>query len=248
MSVLVISSGDVKHRHTPLRYVCLVSGVQDILLTSTGLICRDDFDTSIWCCSWVDRSLMHPLASDPAGDPSRDPLPLPELEPEPDEPYELKWLPLDLWSDAEPLPEEEEPDCERHGEGDLAHLCLVGEHTAGEEVEGKPSWGSSSASRPVGRGAVEVEVEADGPVLTVAAALPPVLWRIASFKMYSAFLQLSGGSMWAISRLWSPSQGLLSISFGREPCDDGWGALVHEVCWKGGECVQEAEHNIEAST
>ena len=37
---------------------------------------------------WTDHS--HPLASDPAGDPSWDPLLLPELELEPDEPDELK--------------------------------------------------------------------------------------------------------------------------------------------------------------
>ena len=154
-------------------------------------------------CEWTDLSC--PLALDLAGDPSRDPLPLPKLEPEPDESDELEQLPLDLRSDAEPLPEEEEPDHKQCREGDLVHLHLVGECTAGQEVEGKPSWGSSSASHPVCLGAVEVE--ADGPVLTVVAALPPVLWRIASFKTSSAFLQLSGGGVCARSRLWSPSQG-----------------------------------------
>ena len=74
----------------------------------------------------------------------------------------------------------------------------------GEEVEGKPSQGSSSASHPVCLGAVEVE--ADGPVLTVVAALPPVLQRIAYFKTSSAFLWLLGGEVCARSRLWSPSQ------------------------------------------
>ena len=110
---------------------------------------------------------------DLAGDPSRDPLPLLDLEPEPDEPNELKRLLLDPRSDTEPLPEEEESDCEQHGEGDLACLRLFGKHAVGEEVEGRPSWGSSFASRLVCLGAVEVE--ADGPVLTVVAALPPVL-------------------------------------------------------------------------
>ena len=46
-----------------------------------------------------------------------------------------------------------------------------------------------------------VEVEADGPVLTVVAALPPVLQRIASFKTSLAFLQLSRGRVCARSRL-----------------------------------------------
>ena len=75
----------------------------------------------------------------------------------------------------------------------------------GEEVEGKSSRGSSSTSHPVGRGAVEVE--ADGPVLTVVVALPPVLQRMASFKTSSTFLWLSGGGVCARSRLLSPSQG-----------------------------------------
>ena len=39
-------------------------------------------------CEWTD--LMPALASDLAGDLSRDPLPLPDLEPEPDELNELK--------------------------------------------------------------------------------------------------------------------------------------------------------------
>ena len=145
------------------------------------------------------------LALDLAGDPSRDSLPLPEPEPEPDEPDELERLPLDLQADAEPLPEEEEPDCKQCREGDVACWHLVGEHTAGEEVEGKPSQGSSLASHPVCLGAVEVDV--DRPVPTVVAALPLVLWRMASFKTSSAFLQLSGVGVCARSRLWSPSQG-----------------------------------------
>ena len=126
---------------------------------------------------------MHPLAWDHAGDLPQDPLPLPDPAPEPDEPDELEELHLDLRSDTEPLPEEEEPDCEQCGEGDLVHLCLVGEHAAGETGGGV---GGMPASCLVCLGAIEVE--ADGPVLTAAAALPPVLWRMASFNTSLAFL------------------------------------------------------------
>ena len=53
--------------------------------------------------------------------------------------------------------------------------------TASEEVEGKPSQGSSSASCPVCLGAVEVE--ANGPVLPVAAAATScTMQRISSFN------------------------------------------------------------------
>ena len=67
-----------------------------------------------------------------------------------------------------------------------------------EEVEGRPSRGISSASPLICVGAIEVEV--DGPALTVVAAPPPVLWRIASFKMSSAFLWLLSSRVCAISR------------------------------------------------
>ena len=139
------------------------------------------------------------LASDPAGDPSQDPLPLPDPEPDPYELDELKQLPLDPCMDAELSPEEDKLDHEWDGEGDLAHLCLVGEHTVEEEEVGGPSQGSASASLLNCVGAVEVE--ADGSVLPVMATLPPVLWKIASFKMYSAFLQLSGGGGCVKSKL-----------------------------------------------
>ena len=88
-------------------------------------------------------------------------------KPEPDELDKLERLPLDLRSDAELSPEEEELDRKWCGEGDLAHLHLDGEHTAEEEVEGRPSHGGvlwHLSSNCVGA----VEVEADGPVLTVA--------------------------------------------------------------------------------
>ena len=63
------------------------------------------------------------LASDLAGDPLWDPLPLPDLELDPDELDELDRLPLDPRPDAELSLEEEAPDCDRCGEGDLACIC-----------------------------------------------------------------------------------------------------------------------------
>ena len=113
---------------------------------------------------------------------------------------ELKQLPLDPCSDAKLSPEEDKLDHEWGGEGDLAHLRLVGECTAEkkkrrEDFPGGVLW--HLLSNCVGAG----EVEADGSVLPVAATLPLVLWRIASFKMSSAFLRLGGGSVHAISKL-----------------------------------------------
>ena len=155
---------------------------------------------------WTDSSC--PLAWDHAGDPPRNPPPLPDPEPKPDEPDELEELHLDPQPDLESLPEEEELDCEWHGEGDLAHLHLAGECTMGEtvgEVGGMPSPGHSSASSSVCLGTVEMEAE--GPVLTAVGTLPPVLWRIASFNTSSAFLWLSDGGVCVRSRLLSPNHG-----------------------------------------
>ena len=81
----------------------------------------------------------------------------------------------------------------------MACLRLDGKHTVEEEVERRPSHGGASVSLPICVGAVEVEV--DGPVLTVVVALPPVLRRIASFQTSSAFLQLSRDRVCARSRL-----------------------------------------------
>ena len=64
-------------------------------------------------------------------------------------------------------------------------------------MEGKLGGASVSLLICVG----DVEVEADRPVLAMVAVLLPVLWRIASFKMSSAFLWLSRGRMCARSRL-----------------------------------------------
>ena len=127
------------------------------------------------------------LASDLAGDPLWDPLPLPDPELNPDELDELERIPLDPRPDAELLLEEEEVrDCDRCGEGDLAHLCLEGERTAGREQAGRPRDGIVSASFETWTGAVEVE--AAGITLAILTGLPRVLRMMASFKMSSAFL------------------------------------------------------------
>ena len=78
------------------------------------------------------------------------------------------------------------PDCDRCGEGDLAHLHLEGERTAGREQGGRPHNGIVSALFEMWTGAVEVE--AAGITLTLLTGLPRVLWMMASFKMSSAFL------------------------------------------------------------
>ena len=73
------------------------------------------------------------------------------------------------------------------------------------DIGGMPSLGHLSATHLVCSGAVEVE--ADGPVLTTMAMLPPVLQKISSFSTSMAFLQLSGGGVCVRSRLWSPNHG-----------------------------------------
>ena len=126
------------------------------------------------------------LASDLAGDPLRDPLPLPDPELDPDELDELERLPLDPRPDAELSLEEEVPDCDRCGEGDLAHLRLEGEHTAGGELGRKTSqWNCLSIFRDLdgccgGRGGWIT--------LALLTGLPRVLRMMASFKTSSAFL------------------------------------------------------------
>ena len=126
--------------------------------------------------------LMPVLASDLAGDPLQDPLPLPDSELDLDE-LELERLSLDSCPDADSS-SEEVSDCECCGEGDLAHLHLDGEWTAEEEVSG---GALASFSVCVG----SVEVEADGPALDLETVPPPVLWIIASFKTSGAFLWFS---------------------------------------------------------
>ena len=70
---------------------------------------------------WTDPSCQ--LAWDHTGDPSWDPLPLPDPELEPDEPDKLKELRLDPQLDPEPLPEQEEPDCKWCGEKETWRGC-----------------------------------------------------------------------------------------------------------------------------
>ena len=132
---------------------------------------------------------MPALASDLAGDPLWDPLPLPDLELDPDELDELDRLPLVPRPDAKLSPEEEALDCDRCGEGDLAHLRLEGEHAAGGGLGRRPHNGSVLAFFETWTGAVEVK--AGGSALAVVAAPPRVLWMMASFKMSSAFRWLS---------------------------------------------------------
>ena len=96
---------------------------------------------------WTDR--VPALASDLAGDPLWDSLPLPDLELDPNELDELERLPLDPCPDAELSPEEEAPDCDRCGEWDFAHLRLDGEHTMdGELGEDHAMEVSQHLSRP----------------------------------------------------------------------------------------------------
>ena len=92
---------------------------------------------------------MPALASDLAGDPLWDSLPLPDLElnsNELDELNELDRLPLDPRPDAELSPEEEALDCDHCGEGDFVHLRLEGEHTMDGELGGRSHKGSVSVS------------------------------------------------------------------------------------------------------
>ena len=89
---------------------------------------------------------MPALASDLAGDPLWDSLPLPDLELDPDELEELDRLPLDPCPDAKLSSEEEALDCDRCGEVDFAHLHLEGEHAADGELGGGSRNGSVSMS------------------------------------------------------------------------------------------------------
>ena len=92
---------------------------------------RTSTSPDVAATEWTD--CVPGLASDLAGDPLRDSLPLPDLELDPDEFDELNRLPLDPRPDAELSPEEEVPDCDRCGEGDFAHLRFDGECAADGE-------------------------------------------------------------------------------------------------------------------
>ena len=133
------------------------------------------------------------LASDLAGDPLRDPLPLPDPELDPDELNELERLPLDPRPDAELSLEEEVPDCDRCGEGDLARLRLEGEHTAGRGAGRKTSqWNCLGAFRDVdgccgGRGGWDNPRFTDWPASSTAddGILQNVLGLSATIKRWS---------------------------------------------------------------
>ena len=133
------------------------------------------------------------LALDLAGDPLRDPLPLPDPELDPEELDELEQLPLDPRPDAELSLEEEVPDCDRCGEGDLAHLRLEGERTAGGEQAGRPCDGIVSASlRDVdgccgGRGGWDNPRSTDWPASSTAddGILQNILGLSATIKRWS---------------------------------------------------------------
>ena len=108
------------------------------------------------------------------------------------------------------------------GEGDLACLHLVGEHTAGEtvgEVGGMPSPGRSSASHSVCLGTVEME--ADGPVLTAVATLP--LCAVEDCLLQHIFGLPAAVRWWGVCEIQTvePQPWPLSIGLGCEPCDHG---------------------------
>ena len=198
--ILIICGGDVKQGHTPLWYVCLIGRVQDIILASTVLISRETLTLPSDAVTSGQIPHLH-LDSDPAWDPSQDPTATARSR------TRARWARTTLsWSMLRCLisPEEEEPDRELCGEGDLGVCAWM------ESILQRKKWredlpgGVLRASLPICLGAVEVE--ADRPVLTVAPALPPVLRSIASFKTSSAFLWLSRGRVCARSKLWSPNQ------------------------------------------
>ena len=183
VSVLVIGSGDVKQGHIPLGDVCLISRVQHIILTSTGFISREDFNTSIWCCSWVDRSftstglglcqrsIAGPTATARSGTWAwwaRG---------------TLSWSAIGHWA----------PTRRGRTRSRVARRRRPGAFALGWRAccgrgGGSALPGEFNSVSPCMLGAVEVE--AVGPMFTTVAALPPVLWRMASFSMSSAFLWL----------------------------------------------------------
>ena len=125
--------------------------------------------------------------------------------PDPNELDELEWLSLDPRLDAELSPEEE-PDRECCGERDFVHVCVWMESMYCRRGSGGKTiqWECFGISLDL-RGCCGGRCRWACP--TVAAAPPPVLRMIASFKMSSAFLWLSKDGVCARFRLWSPNQG-----------------------------------------
>ena len=158
------------------------------------------------------------LASDLAGDPLWDPLPLLDPELDPDELDELERLPLDPRPDAELSLEEEVPDCDRCGEGDLVHLRLEREHTAGGEQGGRPRKGIVSVLFETWMGAVEVRGSWDNPCFTD--------WPASSTADDGILQNILGLSAtikrWSVRKIQAvkPQPGLC-VGHGREPSSDG---------------------------
>ena len=158
------------------------------------------------------------LALDLAGDSLWDPLPLPDPELDPDELDELERLPLDPRPEAELSLEEEVPDGDRCGEGDLAHLRLGGEHTAAGELRGRPGNGIVSALFETWTAAVEVEVAG----MTLALLGWPALSAVDDGILQNVLgisASVKGGSVRKIQVV--KPQPRLHIGHRREPTDNG---------------------------
>ena len=158
------------------------------------------------------------LALDLAGDPLRDPLPLPDPELDSDKLDELERLPLDPHPDAELSLEEEVSDCDRCGEGDLAHLRLEGEAYCRWRARRKTSqWKCLGIFRDLGgccggRGCWNNPRFTDWPASSTAddGILQNVLGLSAAIKRWSM------RKIQAVKpqpRLW--------VGRGREPASDG---------------------------
>ena len=159
------------------------------------------------------------LASDLAGDPLWDLLPLLDLELDPDELNELNRLPLDPCPDAELPLEEEALDCNCCGEGDLAHVMhLEGEHAAGGGLGGRLRNGSVSAFFETWTGAVEVEVGWNNPRFTDWPAS-----STADDGLLQNVLGLSAAvKRWSMRKIQAVKpQPRLCVGCGREPVNDG---------------------------
>ena len=158
------------------------------------------------------------LSLDLAGDPLWDLLPLPDLELNPNELDELDQLPLDPRPDAELPLEEEAPDGDRCGEGDLARLRLEGECATGGGLGGRHRNGSVSAFFETWTGAVEVK--AGG--ITLCFTYSPAS-STAEDGLLQNILGLSATvKRWSVRKIQAVKpQPRSCIGRGREPANDG---------------------------